>query len=53
MVHGTAETTMNRKDEAAGFIPGASLNGLRIQHCHELQCSLQMHLGSGVAMALG
>ena len=30
----------------------ASLSGLRILHCHELWCSLQRQLGSGVAVAL-
>ena len=30
----------------------ASLIGLRIWHCHELWCSLQMWLGSGVAVWL-
>ena len=30
----------------------ASLSGLRIQHCCELWCRLQMRLGSGVAVAL-
>ena len=29
----------------------ASLSGLRIQHCLELWCGLQMLLGSGVAVA--
>ena len=30
----------------------ASLSGLRIQHCCELQCNLQMQLGLSVAMAM-
>ena len=30
----------------------ALLSGLRIQHCHELQCRLQMWLRSGVAVAV-
>ena len=30
----------------------ASLSGLRIQYCRELQCRLQTRLGSGVAMAV-
>ena len=30
----------------------ALLRGLRIRHCCELWCSLQMRLGSGVAMAV-
>ena len=30
----------------------ASLSELRIQHCHELQCRLQMRLRSGIAMAV-
>ena len=30
----------------------ASLRGLRIRHCHELWCKLQMRLGSGVAVAV-
>ena len=29
----------------------ALLSGLRIQHCHELQCRSQMQLGSGIAVA--
>ena len=37
--------------EDAGLIPGLA-RGLRIQCCHKLQCSLQMWLGSGVAMAV-
>ena len=28
------------------------LSGLRIQHCHELCCRLQLQLGSGVAVAV-
>ena len=30
----------------------ASLSGLRIQHSCELGCSLQLQLGSGIAVAL-
>ena len=30
----------------------ALLSGLRIWHCHELRCGLQMWLGSGVAVAV-
>ena len=30
----------------------ASLSGLRIRRCHKLWCSLQMQLGSGIAVAL-
>ena len=30
----------------------ALLSVLRIQHCHELWCRLQMQLGSGVAVAV-
>ena len=30
----------------------ASLNGLRIQRCHELWCRSQVRLGSGVAVAV-
>ena len=30
----------------------ALLSGLRIQHCYELWCRLQMQLGSGVAVAM-
>ena len=30
----------------------ALLTGLRIQHCHDLWCRLQMWLGSSVAVAL-
>ena len=37
--------------EDAGSIP-AWLSGLRIQCCCELQCRLQMRLGSGVAVAV-
>ena len=29
----------------------APLSGLRIQHCRELWCRLQMWLGSGIAVA--
>ena len=29
----------------------ALLSGLKIQHCHELWCRMQMCLGSGVAVA--
>ena len=29
-----------------------SLSGLRIRHCHELWCWLQMQLGTGFARAL-
>ena len=29
-----------------------SLSGLRIRHCHELLCKLQLQLESGVAMAV-
>ena len=31
----------------------ASLSGLRIQHCLELQCRLQMWFRSGIAVAVG
>ena len=31
----------------------ASLSGFRIRHCHELWCRSQMHLRSGVAVAVG
>ena len=31
----------------------ASLSGLRTQHCHKLQCRLQRHLGSCIAVAVG
>ena len=37
--------------EDAGLIPGL-LSGLRIWHCCELWCRLQMRLGSYVAMAV-
>ena len=30
----------------------ASLNGLRIQCCHEQWCRLQMRLGSGIAVTV-
>ena len=30
----------------------ALLSGLRIPHCHELWCSLQMQLGSCIAVAV-
>ena len=33
-------------------LPLASLSGLRIQHCGELWCRLQMQLGSCVAVAV-
>ena len=32
-------------------IPGLA-QGLRIQHCHELQCRSRTQLGSGVAVAV-
>ena len=44
-------TNPTRNHEVAGLIP-ALLSGLRIQYCHELWCSLQMWLGSSVAVAL-
>ena len=28
------------------------LSGLRIQHCHKLQCRSQTQLGSGIAVAV-
>ena len=31
----------------------ALLSGLRILHCHELWCRLQMRFGFGIAMAVG
>ena len=37
--------------EDAGLMPGL-LSGLRSRHCHELWCRLQMHLGSGIAVAV-
>ena len=30
----------------------AQLNGLGIQHCHELWCRSQLRLGSGIAVAV-
>ena len=30
----------------------ASLSGLRIWHCHELQCKLQAWLGSSIAVVM-
>ena len=33
--------------EDAGWIPG-----LKIQHCRELWCRLQMQIGSGIAVAV-
>ena len=41
-------TNLTRNHGAAGSIPG----GLRIQHCPELWCRLQMQLGPGIAVAL-
>ena len=48
-----AQQLMNptRIHKDAGSIPGLD-SELRIQHCHELWCRLQMGLGSGVAMAV-
>ena len=37
--------------EDVGWIPGP-LSGLKDPGCHELQCRLQMHLQSGIAMAV-
>ena len=37
--------------EVAGSIPGLT-RGLRIRHCHEMWCRLQMRLGSHVAVAV-
>ena len=37
--------------EDLGLIP-ALLGGLRIQHCHELWCRLQMRIGSHIAVAV-
>ena len=31
----------------------ASICGLRIRHCHELWCRLQMRLRSGIAVVVG
>ena len=44
-------TNPTRNHEVAGLIL-ALLSGLRIWHCRELWCRLQMWLGSRVAVAL-
>ena len=44
-------TNPTRNDEVAGSIPGLG-SGLRIRHCHEPWCRLQMRLRSRVAVAL-
>ena len=48
---GSVVANLSSIHEDAGSIP-APLRGLRIQHCHELQCRSQMQLGSGVAVAV-
>ena len=48
---GSVVANLTSIHEDAGSIP-APLRGLRIQHCHELQCRSQMQLGSGVAVAV-
>ena len=49
--HGAVETNLTSIHEDAGLIL-ALLSGLRIWHGSELWCRLQMHLGSGVAVAV-
>ena len=44
-------TNPTRNHKFAGSIPGP-LRGLRIRHCRELWCRLQMRLRSGVAVAV-
>ena len=44
-------TNLANIHEDAGSIPGLAC-GLRIQHCQQLWCSVQMQLGSHVAVAL-
>ena len=44
-------TNLTRNCDIAGLIP-ASLSRLRIWHCHELWCSSQIQLGSGIAVTL-
>ena len=45
--HGVCEDVTFCEDEVL-----ASLSGLKIQCCHELQCRSQMQLRSGIAVAL-
>ena len=49
--HGTAETNLTRNHEVAGSIPVLS-KWVEIWHCCQLQCRLQMQLGSGFAVAV-
>ena len=51
--HGSAVTIPIVVHEDASLIPGLiSLSGLRIWHCHELWCTLQTWLRSGIAVAI-
>ena len=49
--HGAAETNSTRNQEVQVQSP-ALLSGLRIQHCRELWCRLQIWLGSGIVVAV-
>ena len=49
--HGAAETNLTSIHEGAGSNPGLT-QWLKIRHCRELWCRLQMHLRSCVAMAV-
>ena len=42
---------LTRNHEVVGLIPGLA-QWVRIRHCHELWCKLQMQLRSGIAVAL-
>ena len=42
-------TNPARNYEVEGLIPGLA-QWVRVRHCHELWCRLQMWLGSGVAV---
>ena len=48
---GSVVANLTSIHEDVGLIPGP-LSGLRIWHCHDLWCRLQMQLRSGVAVAV-
>ena len=52
-LHGSVETTLTSIHEDRMQVRSlASFSGLRIQHCYELWCRLQVWLGSSVAVAV-